>query len=861
MWGTTPLFWLRILLDRAIQSQRLRDQCLRGRPAERAQEPSARQHSSFYVPQRNEQRVMISKHAFKEKYHRASKHSGKEASETTPSTPEGDIQRQQGDEDGSSCSPVASSKLWVRDLARLHRCAGLDTYVTATLELELQCQLHAGILLATTVRELGVSVCLEQLGCTNDETGSDTPTENWDNELIAAPHLDYHPMLQQYHQNAQAYCCDDNWDAGSWDGLVKTGWENLGNDDETETVNSVSVPRLINSKDKTSDFTWENSNPRKLFVNNISFQSRMKEVWDFFEQFGPVEHFQLLRDRNNRPKGTGFVTFKSVETATKVLGLPEEDLTLRYRVLYVQAAGFWKAQRVEDATSENKVTSQTDSDVEEETSGLMHIHDLNDDVMMRVFGWLHLRERIQSERVCKRWRHISQMCWRTMEQLKFDSFFVGFGALTDRGLCNLLKRGSQSLKSLDLSLASRQLADGALTAIGRHCPNLIRLNAAGMSATNRGLKQFTEPKPQIQWISLRDCHNIGEDGLWWLFHRCKELKYIDLTANKRFVGKCLHMLSCNIDTLILNCCTKLQDRGVDKIALRCPALTELQLNECTTLTDHCLSVLPQHCHLLAVFRLCGIFHKITSNGLKELGKLELLQELYLSNNLAVDDNVLAALGQGCKKLRILDVTSCHRGVTDAGLVSLSQCPLLHDLSLSYLHKITDSGLEAIVHISRLTRLIARCCGGITDSVLQLLSIMCFDLCTLDLSGNQQITNVTMQAFLESLAAAPERQLSLYIGGTSITSDDVIVTDNMTLCSRDVSVHHFRQDRDLMINLGFYDSDDSDEGEHADYLNESNSHSEGHGAASERVVWAPSEEMAELFLECDDPLAAEEWDIS
>ena len=34
-----------------------------------------------------------------------------------------------------------------------------------------------------------------------------------------------------------------------------------------------------------------------------------------------------------------------------------------------------------------------------------------------------------------------------------------------------------------------------------------------------------------------------------------------------------------------------------------------------------------------------------------------------------------------------------------------------------------------------------------------------------------------------------------------------------------------------------------------------------GAAGERVMWAPSEEMAELFLECDDPLAAEEWDMS
>ncbi|KAK2175242.1 hypothetical protein NP493_739g02029 [Ridgeia piscesae] len=655
---------------------------------------------------------------------------------------------------------------------------------------------------------------------------------------------------------------------------VETGQENF---DEPKVYSGVNVSRSNNRRDTRADFTWEASNPKKLFVNNISYRSRTKEVWDFFEKFGPVEHFQLVRDKNNRPKGTGFVTFKNVETVAKVLGLAEEDLTLRYRVLFVQPAGYWRAQTTESVAAEHQnksqcstlisviVITQTEGEVEEEEvedNGLMHIHDLNDDVMMRVFGCLHLRERIQSERVCKRWRNISHLYWRTMEHLKFDSFFVGFGALTDRGLCNLLKRGSQSLKSLDLSLASRQLADGALAAIGRHCPSLVRLNAAGMSATNRGIKQFTETKPQIQWISLRDCHNIGEDGLWWLFHRCKELKYIDLTANKRFVGKCLHMLSSNVETLILNCCTKLQDRVVDKITLRCPALMELQLNECTTLTDHCLTVLPQHCHSLAVVHLCGVFHKITSVGLRELGKIESLQELYLSNNLAVDDNVLAALGQGCKKLRILDLTSCHRGVTDTGLVSLSRCHMLQDLSLSYLHKITDTGLEAVVHTSRLTRLIARCCGGITDSVLHLLSVTCFDLSILDLSGNQQVTTVTLHAFLGAAAIAPERNLTLYIGGkwTNIISDDVVVPDNVTLHLRDVSTHHFRQDRDPIINLGFYDSDD-DEDAGVDYMDESDFHSEDQGAASERVIWAPSEEMAQLFLECDDPLAEEEWDIS
>ena len=38
--------------------------------------------------------------------------------------------------------------------------------------------------------------------------------------------------------------------------------------------------------------------------------------------------------------------------------------------------------------------------------------------------------------------------------------------------------------------------------------------------------------------------------------------------------------------------------------------------------------------------------------------------------------------------RILDLTSCNRGVTDAGLVALSRCPMLQDLSLSYLHKVS-----------------------------------------------------------------------------------------------------------------------------------------------------------------------------
>ena len=57
------------------------------------------------------------------------------------------------------------------------------------------------------------------------------------------------------------------------------------------------------------------------------------------------------------------------------------------------------------------------------------------------------------------------------------------------------------------------------------------------------------------------------------------------------------------------------------------------------------------CEVMILTKCCFLHCLVTSVGLRELGKLESLQELYLSNNLAVDDNVLAALGHGCKKLR------------------------------------------------------------------------------------------------------------------------------------------------------------------------------------------------------------------
>ena len=83
------------------------------------------------------------------------------------------------------------------------------------------------------------------------------------------------------------------------------------------------------------------------------------------------------------------------------------------------------------------------------------------------------------------------------------------------------------------------------------------------------------------------------------------------------------------------------------------------------------------------------------------------------------------------------------------------------------------------------------------AVLHLLSVTCFDLCTLDLSGNQQVTTMTLHAFLGAAATAPERHLSLYIGGKCDC-----VSNTSTKVITDIHVTYKRGSRDIANDLMF-----------------------------------------------------------
>eukprot|EP01066_Platyproteum_vivax_P016116 Platyproteum_vivax@DN7022_c0_g1_i4.p1 len=64
---------------------------------------------------------------------------------------------------------------------------------------------------------------------------------------------------------------------------------------------------------------YSNSSNVKLFVGGLSFETTRSSLYKYFEPYGAITDCVAMVDKANRPRGFGFVTFESTESATRVL--------------------------------------------------------------------------------------------------------------------------------------------------------------------------------------------------------------------------------------------------------------------------------------------------------------------------------------------------------------------------------------------------------------------------------------------------------------------------------------------------------------------------------------------------------------
>ncbi|KAL3857963.1 hypothetical protein ACJMK2_012587 [Sinanodonta woodiana] len=634
---------------------------------------------------------------------------------------------------------------------------------------------------------------------------------------------------------------------------------------------------------------------RKVFVGNISYRIGQMRLKQFFKKFGTVDYCYIVKDHLKKSsKGIAFVTFKDQESVQRALQATDDDLTLDNRVMRVKPAEistratFWRDDAKVEEEEEEEEEKKDDlnncarsihppdqlSGYQEGTSSTCEAKDVTkavhpsvfilcEEVLIHIFSFLSVQERIKIERVCQHWRDIALKSWGHQKTLHFKNFFLKqFGGLTDKILNLLLSRCGQHLRQLDLSSSPRMLTDFVIDIIAKYCVNLESLDVSGVKVTDISMRNLGNLGKSLKCVKLHHCIHFGEKGLRTLLSTCELLEYLDIQENSTITGASFQSASPSLKSLLLNNCTQLTDRGIQNLSQRCSGLENIQLNKCYYISDIGVTTLCQCFQNLKVLHMSGNFPNVTDETLKKIHILRKLRELNVSFNLAVNDSVLKAISDSCEDLEILDISGCHHGVTGFGVSYLSQSSCLHTVNLSYLPKVSGSSVKLLAQSGNLRSLKLQADTGITDEVLETVAVLNPQLELLDVSGNIQITVKTLKAFIQVATNYPESRIQLILGGCSVLLEDLAnLPAGVSVSLLDLSRSHLRPDREIILPAEDELVSSDDENDKMGYPS-----AEGFAcdldAGFDEIVWDDyDDDNGDDYLDNDDPLEAERWKLS
>ncbi|PIA48654.1 hypothetical protein AQUCO_01400911v1 [Aquilegia coerulea] len=243
----------------------------------------------------------------------------------------------------------------------------------------------------------------------------------------------------------------------------------------------------------------------------------------------------------------------------------------------------------------------------------------------------------------------------------------------------------------------------------------------------------SESLQDLETLNLNVCQKISDKGIQAVTSVCPNLKSFSIYWNVRVTDLGIKKLSQNCRHLVnlnLSGCQSITDVGLNSIADNYPELEVLNLTRCTKLTDDGLQQILLKCSKLQSLNLYAL-SRFTDEAYKKIALLPNLKFLDLCGAQNLSDQGLSCIAE-CKNLTDLNLTWCVR-VTDVGVEAIAQgCSSLEFLSLFGIVGVTDNCLEALSRFcsNTLTTLDVNGCIGIKrrsrDELLQLFpNLKCF----------------------------------------------------------------------------------------------------------------------------------------
>ncbi|KAF7145505.1 hypothetical protein RHSIM_Rhsim04G0094400 [Rhododendron simsii] len=237
----------------------------------------------------------------------------------------------------------------------------------------------------------------------------------------------------------------------------------------------------------------------------------------------------------------------------------------------------------------------------------------------------------------------------------------------------------------------------------------------------------------LESLNLNGCQKISDRGVEAITSICPNLKVFSIYWNVRvtdtgiehLVNNCKHIVDLN-----LSGCKNISDKSLQLIADNYQHLECLNLTRCIKLTDGGLCKIFVKCSSLHSLNLYAV-SSFTDEAYKKISLLTELKFLDLCGAQNLTDHGLSCIAK-CNNLVSLNLTWCVR-VTDEGVIPLAECcTSLEFLSLFGIVGVTDKCLEALSKFcsSTITTLDVNGCIGIKrrsrEELLQLFPhLRCF----------------------------------------------------------------------------------------------------------------------------------------
>uniref|UniRef100_A0A8D8TDB8 S-phase kinase-associated protein 2 n=2 Tax=Cacopsylla melanoneura TaxID=428564 RepID=A0A8D8TDB8_9HEMI len=247
---------------------------------------------------------------------------------------------------------------------------------------------------------------------------------------------------------------------------------------------------------------------------------------------------------------------------------------------------------------------------------------LSDEVMLLIFTYLNKKTLVECSQVSKRWKRIAydDELWMRID--------VSSRTLNTTAISSLLERNPKYLRMsqthfrqvvstprllrteyLDLSMAKINVED--LGTFLSHFNNLKKLSLEHITC-DLTVCQGIAQNVKLNCLNLSMCKNICEHFLELLLTNCKGLLSLNLSwCNLN--AKCLEIL-CNhlspnlIHLNLAGCLKNVENHHVEVIARRCVSLIELDLSDCTQLSDEVISVIVNHFPKLSTLSLSRCYN-------------------------------------------------------------------------------------------------------------------------------------------------------------------------------------------------------------------------------------------------------------